>query len=678
MSKDWYHHSYRRNLVDMHIDEWDDSFLASLDADDYLTYLKETKSDAAMLYLQSHVGLCYFPTASGKMHNALRGREDLMKRLCEKCRDNGIAVIGYYSLIFNTYEEDRHPEWRLIKDPETGLSSRQKGSRYGHCCPNNAGYRDFVKAQVKEIADYFPLDGIFYDMTYWSGLCYCDACRERFYRETGIKELPDMTDLHKPEAMLFLQKRYAWIAEFAKWITDYTRELLPDITVTHNNAYEVSGNWYQASSEGVSDCSDFCTGDLYGDIYDHSFCMKYFLGASQNQPFEYMVSRFSKNLKQHTVSKTETELTQDMLLTAAHHGANFIIDAIDPVGTLNHSVARLIGDSFAHVIPYEPYFGRDKGTLLADVAVWYSTTGRYNTEGNPFDSRSAACALSKTLGRAHIPYAVIGNTDSEALSQYRCVFAPAIAGLEREQIEHIRRYIEDGGSFYFSGTEQKELLEMLGVELCGFEISKYPYVAPASAFESLFAGFSAKYPLPMPYTHPRVAVKGEKTSVLATLTLPYGDPTVNAQFASIHSNPPGIRTELPSVVEFTVGKGRVIWSALPIECEGESHPHRQVMLNLANRLCPEETRRLCCKAPMQVEAVGFCREEGVLLSLIDMGVNEDRLVLPPIDVSLSLPHAPRAVVLLPEEKPVAFTYEKGRLFFSTRALDLFDMYEIRF
>ena len=38
------------------------------------------KIQSAMLYFQSHVGLCYFPTKTGKLHNAFAGKEDLMKR----------------------------------------------------------------------------------------------------------------------------------------------------------------------------------------------------------------------------------------------------------------------------------------------------------------------------------------------------------------------------------------------------------------------------------------------------------------------------------------------------------------------------------------------------------------------------------------------------------------------
>ena len=432
---DWFKRSYRRSLVDMHIHDWNEEFLSELDIDAYYDYLKTANVDSAMIYLQSHVGLCYYPTESGVMHKAFRGREDAMKRLIDKCRANGIAAVGYYSLIYNTVEEDRHPEWRIVVDKVTGSSHHFGGSRYGMCCPNNAGYRDFLKAQIKEIADFFALDGVFYDMTFWPKVCYCENCRARFESETGIAELPDMNDLATENAMLFLRKRYEWITEFATWVTEYTRALMPHVTVTHNNAHEVASNWLVAVSEGISDLSEFCTGDLYGDAYMHSFAMKYYQGATKNMPFEYMTSRFAVNLQQHTLSKTPEEMSRDTLLVLAHHGANFTIDAMDPVGTVNPKVAELIGNAYRAQMPYEKY-AKETGDCVGDVAVWYSTTGRYNTAGQDFDNRKCAGVLAKTLITCHVPFKVMANTATDKMGRYKMVFAPAIAGLNDEQRQH--------------------------------------------------------------------------------------------------------------------------------------------------------------------------------------------------------------------------------------------------
>ena len=138
----WYTKNFRRHLCDMHIADWDDRFLSEFSAEDYFQNLKNAKVTAAMIYFQSHAGLCNYPTESGKMHNAFKGREDEVKKLVDLCRENGIAVIGYYSLVYNTWAADTHPEWRLIH--EDGGSNRTKGSRYGLCCPNNPEYRQFT------------------------------------------------------------------------------------------------------------------------------------------------------------------------------------------------------------------------------------------------------------------------------------------------------------------------------------------------------------------------------------------------------------------------------------------------------------------------------------------------------------------------------------------------------
>ena len=105
----WYSNRYRRHLCDMHIEDWDESFLSEFSPETYVENLKTARINNAMLYLQSHVGLCYYPTQTGKMHRAFEGRETLMRDLVNLCHQNDIKVTGYYSINYNTVEHDRHP-----------------------------------------------------------------------------------------------------------------------------------------------------------------------------------------------------------------------------------------------------------------------------------------------------------------------------------------------------------------------------------------------------------------------------------------------------------------------------------------------------------------------------------------------------------------------------------------
>ena len=77
----WFTDCLRRNLVDMHIDDWNDEFLSRFDPEDYVRNLKRAHIQAPMLYLQSHAGHCYWPTKTGHMHRAFNGCEDKMRTL---------------------------------------------------------------------------------------------------------------------------------------------------------------------------------------------------------------------------------------------------------------------------------------------------------------------------------------------------------------------------------------------------------------------------------------------------------------------------------------------------------------------------------------------------------------------------------------------------------------------
>ena len=57
----------------MHITDDDEWFLSEMDPDAYVDSLVRSRSQSAVAYAHSHVGLCYFPTKVGRMHRGLRG-----------------------------------------------------------------------------------------------------------------------------------------------------------------------------------------------------------------------------------------------------------------------------------------------------------------------------------------------------------------------------------------------------------------------------------------------------------------------------------------------------------------------------------------------------------------------------------------------------------------------------
>jgi hypothetical protein len=90
----------------MHIPDWDPDFLAEYSPAGYAELLSKAGVQSAVIYANSHVGLNYYPTTTGKAHkNTLKN--DVFKETIERCSGRGINVVAYYSVIFNNWAKRR-------------------------------------------------------------------------------------------------------------------------------------------------------------------------------------------------------------------------------------------------------------------------------------------------------------------------------------------------------------------------------------------------------------------------------------------------------------------------------------------------------------------------------------------------------------------------------------------
>jgi hypothetical protein len=149
-----YQQSYRRMLVDMHIPDWDPAFLSRYDPAVMAEQLARANLTGAMLYCKSHAGLCYWPTPVGRMHGGIGGR-DMVGALLAGLRSRNLAACAYYSIVFDNWAVEAHPDWRQ----RTAAGSDFKGiSRYGTWCTNHPGYRAYEMAQLGDLLSRYEFD----------------------------------------------------------------------------------------------------------------------------------------------------------------------------------------------------------------------------------------------------------------------------------------------------------------------------------------------------------------------------------------------------------------------------------------------------------------------------------------------------------------------------------------
>ncbi len=486
----WYQTRYRRMLVDMHIPDWDPAFLAHYDPQRMIDLYVQANLNAVMFYCQSHVGLCYWPTTTGKQHAGLNGR-DIVGELLALLNEHDIAATAYYSLIFNNQAALDHPDWAIISP-----KGYHKPGRYGHVCPNNPDYRAFALAQTEELVTGYDFDGFFFDMTFWPDICVCPHCRKRYLEETG-RPIPLTIDWLSPEWCAFQAARERWIEEFAGMFTAQARLRNPDMPVYHNFATALIG-WSPAVPFSSAQHHTFLGADFYGDRVEQLLACKTMLNLSEHRPIEFMTSA-CVTVANHVTLKPAAEMTLQAYAALLFSAAFLFIDAVNPDGTIEPEPFAEVGEIFEETSRYEPYLG---GTSVEDIGVYFSDASRadFSKNGAPIGQATwghgthtqAVRGMCRLLQQAHLPFGVITRKQLPVLDRYKVVVLPDVSRMDAGEVEAIRAYVRGGGRVYASGmtslTETQgvrradfALADVFGCHFAAVDAGKTTYLKPATS-----------------------------------------------------------------------------------------------------------------------------------------------------------------------------------------------------
>ncbi|MEG0769660.1 MAG: alpha-L-fucosidase [Ruthenibacterium sp.] len=642
----WYEKNYRRVFMDMHLsDARPEEYLSKLDVADFVKTMRDAHVTNVVVKAKSHVGLHYWPCKHGRMHESLRRRGlDYVGEMIRECHQNDIAVIVYYSQIYDNYAYDEHPAWRIVYDD--GKTSREDGkryaiacpneaaSRYGLVCPNNLEYRAYAKEILTELVETYDFEGLFMDMPFWPGICHCDACRARFLQESG-QEIPQQEDWSNPVWVQFAHARQAWINEFAAFTTAVVKGIKPNISIEHN-ASAVAASWALGNNEALLQQSDYAGGDYYGGYLEQTFLCKYYNNVTRSKPFSYITSRCDSNLYSHTVSRCSEDLLLHAMNALVHNGAFSMCDAMNPDGTLTKEVYKTtVGPVYAQTALYEQYVS---GDLLCDVAVWFNTNMKANA-----NFIKSPLNVVEILKEYNLAYDVVGSKNLKALqAQVLCV--NDVYEITDEEVADLAGYLARGGKLFLTGRLSNPRLQaLLGIAVTGESEYDYTYLSPVESPDStasaLFETFSTASPYPVASKAYEAELTGE-AEILATLTYPYTK-RGSREFSAIHTDPPGLRTALPAVVRKKIGAGTVLWAAAPMELT-RAHYCRKAVAALVQSLLT--TRQFTSNAPDFVEIVGWKKDGKRYFSILNQQAKSP--VYPLQGIVLALPYACKTVRLL--------------------------------
>lgn len=607
----WHQRSYRRILVDMHIPDWDEDFLRTYDPQQIAHEVQASGAEAAMIYFQSHIGLCNWETVSGKQHALLQGK-DIMARMLSALREHEIPVCAYYSVNFNNWAFLEHEDWR-IQPLTRGTMGILPGRRYGLCCANNPAYRSFVHAQLREMITAHDVDAVFLDMMWWAGVCGCPSCADRYRAEQG-EDIPDTVDWLNPGWCRFQGARERWMTEFIIELRDLVRRMRPGLEVYHNFALGLA-DWTRAVSFDSARGHDFLGGDFYGGRAEQLVISRLMLNLSEQRPVEFMTT-VAANLIEHVGLKSEESLALQTYAAVASSSAFLMIAALDPGGRLNPSVTTSIRSAYDRFSVHESFLG---GEAVEDVAVYCSDISKmtFADNGVPLADITASsspsyphfhalCGACLALQRSHLTFGVVTRKQLSSLKDYPVIVLPNLLRMTQEEVRAFRDYVRAGGRLYASrwtsmteasGKRHEDfmLADVFGCTFLQEEEGRVVYLKPAERI-SIDALAPQEH---LSHWRARDQVTGASRvelrngTPLAYLSLPYGYPsegTVGGRdWASIHSSPPWEDRSNPTVIENSYGGGSAVYSAADIEASTDPKA-AALFISIIRHLLPDEPR----------------------------------------------------------------------------------------
>jgi hypothetical protein len=316
---------------------------------------------------------------------------------------------------------------------------------------------------------------------------------------------------------------------------------------------------------------------------------------------------------------------------------------------------------------YDP---QENGMRVADVAPVEAFGGIGKNAFQPLPRKDpphmdAVLGATRILREAHIPFGVVTNATLDQLSQYRAVMLPSVLGMTAEQADRFRQFVQDGGVLYASGPSVLDRLDEIDARLgdiLGVHSVKpfgvvQSYLTPTDSelLKVVWPQENITYPGPLVQAQ---ALPG--TQVLARATMPMVEArrgyTIGTRFAQMWSNPPAATPgNDPGIVINSLGKGKTVWVAAPIESRTEA-VYARVVSHLLHRLLPAPYHfEVDTHRAVEMTLFHQAEKQRMLVSLLNAQPQTPTIpVGATVRVFLPAPRKPKRVVQLPDRKEMAF------------------------
>ncbi|GAA3407891.1 beta-galactosidase trimerization domain-containing protein [Paenibacillus hodogayensis] len=660
-----YRNTLRRGLLDFHIGEAVPEI--SFDVPRYMREMAEAGMQTLTFMTKDAFGTSYYDTSIGHKNSKLR--TDLLEEAVREARKYGIRLIAYYNVGLNSFVANANPDYRQ-RDKDGNAVTNAFGY-YDMLCLNSP-YRDYVAAQLAEIAERYEVDGFFFDITYvWPSSCHCEYCKKWYVEKYG-QTPPPSPQPGSVELRRWQQFQKDIRADFLRFITGRLKRIAPGLEIGWNHAGDLAFAHVEPDT-----LADYLTSEFHPPIYLYGSLLAKWKRTT-GKPFELMMPSEMGSWGEWTMAPAATLKTAAAIAIAGGGSISFGHVPI-PSGALKGALPPPVVGAMKEANEFVRE--REEWLLHAesvpDVAVLYGVENRRMIESTSLPNHvdDAMNGANRMLIEGNIHFDVLsGQNLPKKLGGYSVLIMPDQAYVTPEVEEAVRGFVHGGGlliasqrtSLYGEDGIRKAnfgLADVFGVDFD--DTSRYSVAYLADFAGEHFADVPDMPVLVKGVSAPvlRVRLAAEARAVSAFMEPAMESKTYRHVYHQ-HAHP-AIRTDDPAITVHPFGKGACVYIAAPVEASfwrTGSPWLRRIYMDCLKLLRPEPLLEV--EAPIGIE-VNLMRQ-GTRLIVHLVQVREEKAggsktfieeIWPVFNIRVKIRAKPQSAYLAPDRQPLALVEE---------------------
>ncbi len=641
---------FRQVHLDFHTSGAIDGVGSAFDKEEFKSTLAAGHVNSITVFAKCHHGYSYYPSEVNEPHPGLK--INLLGQQLEACREAGVRAPVYISAGLDEKEAVKHPEW-ILRYTSNGTYDFVHDAHYHTLC-FNSGYLDKLLAQIDEVMRFFNPEEIFLDICD-ERPCYCVKC----LKDMKAKGL----DPNKEEDVKAFS-RFVY-AEYCRKVKEVVRKYNKDTVIFHNAGNIPMGRRDFAAHDDHLELESLPTG---GWGYDH-FPMSAAYCRNLGKEYIGMTGKFHTTWGEFGGFKHPNALIYETALSLALGAKCSVGDQLHPIGKLNPSTYNLIGKAYSQVEKKEKWCFDT--VSVADVAVLSALSTGAKKEGS--NSMSDVGANRILLEKKYL-YDFI-DTECD-FGKYKLLVLPDEVKCDDALKAKLTAYIEKGGKILASGSSFAP-----GIKTDGLDEFCPDYMQPAD--EEGFVNGVTQYVM---YNGSYKFTSDESFRTVAYRVNPYFNRT--PEHFSSHQHTPDMPGTLTEGAVISENIGYISWNVFrDYALKGELHCKELVSKMLDALIGNERTLEVSGLPDRGIATLRYQEKESRYIAHLlfthtsvrgkNIEIIEDTVPVFNVKVSVKLGKKPCSVTLVPENKPLDFSFENGVLSFTVPEINIHSMTEIK-